>query len=111
MSLNRPDVRVFGQVRLGEPDGVVRLAATLPDDAASVDGHTLEIEFQGFYIDVEPFLELAAQLMRPGDSGHLDHFDDEHGVLTRYDLRPGAHEGKSHRYDDILEHTKNEGNR
>ena len=111
MSLNRPDVRVYGQVRLAEAAAGGRVAAALPDDAASVDGHTLEIDFQGFYIDVEPFLELAAELMRPGDSGHLDHFDDEHGVLIRYDLHPGAHESKSHRYDDILEHTKNEGNR
>ena len=111
MSLNRPDVRVFGQVRLADAAAVARLAETLPDDAASQDGGALEIDFQGFYIDVEPFLELAAALMRPGDSGHLDHFDDEHGVLTRYDLLPGGHESRSHRYDDILEHTKNEGNR
>ena len=106
----RPDVRVFGQAALADHGAAAELAGLLPHEAVSLSGGTLEIDFAGFYIDVEPFLERAATLLRAGDSGHLDHFDDENRVLTRYDLRPGGHESKSHRYDDILEHTKGEGN-
>lgn len=110
MNRYRPDLRLFGQVRLAAPEALPRLAATLPGDAASLHGSVLEIEYSGFVIDVEAFLTLAAQLMRPGDSGHLDVFDDESGMLTRYDLAAGGHASKTHRYDDIMEHTKAEGN-
>lgn len=110
MSSGKPDIRVFGQVSMADAGALARLAQTLPDDVASLSGTSMDIEFAGFYIDVDEFLETAASSMRAGDSGHLDYFDDEHGVLTRYDLAPGGHASKSHRYDDILEHTKGDGN-
>jgi hypothetical protein len=110
LSSGRPDVRVFGQVTLADAATASRLATSLPAEAVSLSGASLEIDFAGFYIDIDPFLEGAAQLMRSGVSGHLDYFDDEHSVLTRYDLLSGGHQSKSHRYDDILEHTKGEGN-
>lgn len=95
---------------MADAGALARLAGTLPDDVTSLSGSSMEIEFAGFYLDVDVFLETAASSMRAGDSGHLDVFDDENGVLTRYDLAPGGHESKSHRYDDILEHTKGDGN-
>ncbi|KAF0234536.1 MAG: hypothetical protein FD177_728 [Desulfovibrionaceae bacterium] len=110
MSSGKPDIRVFGQVSMADAGALARLAGTLPDDVTSLSGSSMEIEFAGFYLDVDVFLETAASSMRAGDSGHLDVFDDENGVLTRYDLAPGGHESKSHRYDDILEHTKGDGN-
>jgi len=106
----RPDLRLYGQLNLADAFELPRLAATLPDEAATISGNTLDIDFEGFYADVDGYLELAASCMRPGDSGHLDVFDEEHRVLTRYELAPGGHASKSHRYDDILEHTKGEGN-
>lgn len=95
---------------MADTHALARLAGTLPDEAVSISGSALEIEFAGFYLDVDEFLETAASTMRAGDNGHLDLFDDENGVLTRYDLAPGGHASKAHRYDDILEHTKGDGN-
>ena len=106
----KPDFRLYGQVSLASPGDLKLLAATLPADAVSVSEKVLDIDYAGFFIDVEEFLALSAKLMKAGDSGHLDVFDDENQVLTRYDLAAGGHASKSHRYDDILEHTKGEGN-
>jgi hypothetical protein len=103
-------MRLYGQVAPSDPEALALLAATLPPDASSVSGKILDIDYAGRHVLVDDFLDAAAKLMRPGDSGHLDVFDDEERVLTRYDLATGEHSFKSHRYDDILEHTKGEGN-
>lgn len=110
MRSGKPDFRLYGQVRLAGPGAAEELSAALPHDAATIENGLLDIDYAGFFVDTEDFLALAASLMKPGDEGHLDVFDDENRVLTRYDLAPGGHESKSHRYDDILEHTKGEGN-
>jgi len=106
----KPDFRVFGQVRLKDAQGLKRLGGTLPMEAWSIAGDTLDIEYVGRFLDVEEFLDAAARVIEPGDEGHLDIFDDEAGRLTRMTLAGGGHTSKSHRYDDILEHTKGEGN-
>jgi hypothetical protein len=106
----KPDIRVYGQAVLTDRDSLPSLSATLPPDAWSIQDGVLDIDYAGFFLDVEDFLDTAARLMQNGDSGHLDIFDDEHQILTRYDLARGGHLSKTHRYDDILEHTKGEGN-
>jgi len=106
----KPDFRVFGQVKLRNARGLEALSGTLPQEAWSVSGSTMDIEHAGRFLDVEEFLDVAARIMGPGDEGHLDIFDDEAGRLTRVTLTGGGHTSKSHRYDDILEHTKGEGN-
>lgn len=95
---------------LGRSENLGRLAATLVSDAVSLSGNVMDIDYAGRHTDVEEFLDAASVLMEQGDSGHLDMFDDECGVLTRYELSRGGHTSKTHRYDDILEHTKGEGN-
>lgn len=103
-------MRLYGQLTLADARQLPRLAAALPHEAASISGNNLDIDYEGFTIDVEEYLDLASRTMKPGDSGHLDVFDDENRVLSRYEFAPGGHDVKSHRYDDILEHTKAEGN-
>lgn len=110
MRSGKPDLRLFGQVELPDSGALTPLAATLPPDATSVSGNVLDIDYAGRHIDVEDFLDAAAQVLHKGGSGHLDVFDDEEQLLTRYELAAGGHSFKSHRYDDILEHTKGEGN-
>jgi len=106
----KPDLRLYGQVTLSYPERLSRLAGTLVSEAVSISGNVLDIDYAGRHTDVEEFLDTAATLMEEGDSGHLDMFDDESSVLTRYELSHGGHTFKTHRYDDILEHTKGEGN-
>jgi hypothetical protein len=106
----KPDLRLYGQVTLSRSEGLSRLAATLPPDAVSISGNVLDIDYAGRHTDVEDFLDATSMIMEEGDSGHLDMFDDDGCVLTRYELSRGGHTFKAHRYDDILEHTKGEGN-
>ena len=110
MRSGKPDLRLFGQVSLARSENLGLLAATLVSEAVRISGNVLDIDYAGRHTDVEEFLEAASELMEEGDSGHLDMFDDESGVLTRYELSRGGHTSKTHRYDDILEHTKGEGN-
>jgi hypothetical protein len=106
----RADFRVYGQVRLADPAALTVLAATLPPEAATRDRDTLDIDHEGAFFDTQDFLDAAARLLGPGESGHLDILDEDARIVTRYDLAPGGHRHVSHAYDDILEHTKNEGN-
>ena len=110
MRSGKPDFRLFGQVALKNSAQLAALGHTLPSGAWSIAGETLDIDYAGCSLDMDDFLTAAARLMRPGDVGHLDVFDDEAGRLTRITLAPGGHFSQSHRYDDILEHTKGEGN-
>lgn len=95
---------------MDDPARLRALADTLPEDAAVLNGDTLDVEYAGFHRDIAEFLAAADRMLRPGESGHLDVFDDSAGVIIRYDLAPGGHTWVSHSYDDILEHTKGEGN-
>lgn len=103
-------LRVYGQVESASSATLAALLAALPDAAASVEGGRLEIDHEGFYFDPDPFLEAAAELLAPEESGHLDLFDEDERSLTRFELARGGHTAKTFRYDDILEHTKGEGN-
>lgn len=106
----RPALRAYGQVESASPATLFALQATLPDDAARVDADSLEIDHEGVFFDPEDFLEAAAVLLAPGEGGHLDLFDEDERRLTRFELAHGGHSAKTFRYDDILEHTKGEGN-
>ncbi|GAB6038526.1 hypothetical protein JCM15519_30850 [Fundidesulfovibrio butyratiphilus] len=106
----RTVLRVYGQVESSSPATLAALLAVLPDDAGGIEGKRLEIEHEGFYFDPDPFLEAAAVLLAPGEGGHLDLFDEDERSLTRIELAHGGHSAKTFRYDDILEHTKGEGN-
>uniref|UniRef100_A0A7C4AI13 Uncharacterized protein n=1 Tax=Fundidesulfovibrio putealis TaxID=270496 RepID=A0A7C4AI13_9BACT len=110
MRSGKPAFRLYGAVTLSDAAMAARLADTLPHGAARQDGASLDVDYAGHWVDVDAFLDLAATLLQPGQDGHLDVFDDDEGRITRYDLLPGAHQSVSHRYDDILEHTKGEGN-
>ncbi|GFK95208.1 hypothetical protein NNJEOMEG_03066 [Fundidesulfovibrio magnetotacticus] len=110
MRNGKPDFRLFGRVRPANPGDLPRLAATLPPDASTRDGDTLDIDYAGLHLDLEDFLQEARRLLGQEGEGHLDAFDDEARVLTRYELSAAGHAAKTHRYDDILEHTKGEGN-
>ena len=95
---------------MADVQALARLRDTLPNEAAQMSGPTLDIDYEGLALDPRDFLDLAAEILRQGDTGHLDVFDDQAGVFTRYELTPGERAAKSFRYDDILEHTKREGN-
>lgn len=110
MRWGRVRFRVYGQVRLTDPAILAELRHALPDGATTLNGDTLDIDHEGGFFDIQDFLEAAARLLPPDQAGNLDVFDDDTCTVTRYELTTGGHSAVCRSYDDILEHTKNEGN-
>ncbi|MBF0480071.1 MAG: hypothetical protein HQK81_00415 [Desulfovibrionaceae bacterium] len=104
------DCRLYGQISGIDRDVFSRLEDQLPSGAASFANGAMEIEYEGRAADLEDFLAGAAALMPPGSAGHLDHIDNELWRVNRYTLRPGGFDLESYGVDDVLDHTKAEGN-
>lgn len=104
------DYRIYGRIRGLLQDAAARLAAEAPFEVARAGAEGLEIEHEGRYVDVEEFLARAVMLLGEGGDGDVDVIDNEAWTITRYALRPGAFEAVSHGLDDVLDHTKGEGN-
>jgi len=104
------DCRLYGEISGIGDNLFLRLEGHLPPEAASFAGGVMEIEYEGRAVDLEDFLAEAAELMPPGSAGHLDHIDNELWRVNRYTLRPGGFDLESYGVDDVLDHTKAEGN-
>lgn len=108
----RPGVpyRIYGRIRGLAPEAARELAAIAPFDTARAGAGGIEIEHEGRYVDVEEFLARAVALLSEGGDGDVDVIDEEAWTITRYALRPGDFQAVSHGLDDVLDHTKGEGN-
>lgn len=104
------DVRIYGRIRGLAPDVARELAALAPFDTATAGPDGIEIEHEGRHVDVEEFLARAVAALGEGGDGDVDVIDEEAWTITRYALRRGAFEAVSHGLDDVLDHTKAEGN-
>jgi hypothetical protein len=104
------DFRIYGRIRGLSPDVAVKLAAEAPFETARAEAGGIEIEHEGRFVDVEEFLARAVSLLPEGGDGDVDVIDEEAWTITRYALRPRGFEAVSHGLDDILDHTKGEGN-
>jgi len=104
------DFRIYGRIRGLSPEAAGKLAAEAPFETARAVAGGIEIEHEGRYVDVEEFLARAVSLLPEGGDGDVDVIDHEAWTITRYALRPGDLQAVSHGLDDVLDHTKNEGN-
>jgi len=104
------DCRLYGQISGIDQKVFQRLEDHLPPEAASFAGGVMEIEYEGRAADLEDFLAAVAELLPPGGAGHLDHIDNELWRVNRYALRPGGFDLESYDVNDVLDHTKTEGN-
>jgi len=104
------DCRLYGEINGLDHGLFLRLEDRLPPGAASFRDGVMEIDYEGRAADLEDFLAEAAEVMPPGSSGHLDHIDNELWRINRYGLRPGGFDLESRGLNDILDHTKAEGN-
>jgi hypothetical protein len=104
------DCRLYGEISGIDHKVFQRLEDHLPPEAASFRDGVMRIEHEGRAADLEDFLAEAARLMPAESSGHLDHIDNELWRVNRYTLRPGGFDLESYGVDDVLDHTKAEGN-
>ena len=103
------DFKFYGELAGLSPETAARLALTLPDDAAIWDGNRLNLEYEGFEAALEDFLEEIKSLPAQAQ-GHLDVIDNYNQRVSRYAFSGNSIHCESFGFDDILEHTKNEGN-
>lgn len=113
-SRHEADVKAYGRLRPVSREDFTRLAGLLPEDAATLDekdprGPTLDIEHVGRWFDPQPYLDATAVLAGKVEA-HLDYIDLVDWTIRRLELAPGGWEGPERNLDDILEHTKGEGN-
>jgi hypothetical protein len=106
----KPACRVYGEVRGLSPEAWTRLAPACPLESAVYRDGVLEFEHEGGWVDADGFLEALAQALSPGGEGHADVIDNDAWTISRYVLAPGRASSETFGLDDVLEHTKGEGN-
>ncbi len=82
------------------------LAGSSPFQKAVFQNGVLSVDYEGCYIDVEPFLDQAARLLAPGGWGKLDVIDQLDWRLTRYSVENGTWSAKSVHGDQAVERTR-----
>jgi len=106
----RSDYRVYGQVWGLSEEAAGRLAVELPFSSALFEDGVLVLEHEGGWIDVEEAARGIAEALPEGGEANVDLIDNVDWTVTRYAIYPGRCESETYNADDILEHTKNEGN-
>lgn len=106
----KPDLRVYAEARGLTPEAWAGLVADCPFEEAVYAAGTLEIEYEGRFVDADSFLEALCAALSPGGSGHADVIDNDAWTITRYLLSPGKCASQAFGIDDVLENTKSEGN-
>ncbi len=106
----RSGYRVYGQVWGLDAALAERLGAALPFAEASFEDGVLVLEHEGGWIDVEEAAGEIASALPPGGEANVDLIDNVDWTVTRYAIYPGGYDSETYNADDILEHTKNEGN-
>lgn len=66
----------------------------------------LSVDYEGCYIDVEPFLDEVSRLLAPDGWGKLDFIDQIEWTLTRYTVQRGSWSAKSVHGDQAVERTR-----
>jgi hypothetical protein len=96
-------VRVYADVHGLSPEAYEEIRQTMPFDQAVYKDRILNVDFEGHYIDVEPFLNDVARLMDDGGWGKLDFIDQIDYALTRYVIKKGEWKAKDVLVDNVVE--------
>jgi len=99
-------VRAYGDFHGLTAGDAERLQAASPFQKAVFRDGVLSVDYEGCYIDVEPFLDAVAKLLGPGGWGKLDVIDQLEWTLTRYSVQDGAWSAKSVHGDQAVERTR-----
>ena len=75
----------------------------MPFDQVVYKDRILAVDFEGHYIDVEPFLDDVARLMDDDGWGKLDFIDQIDYALTRYLIKKGSYTAQEVLVDNVVE--------
>ena len=96
-------VRVYADVNGLSPEAYEEIRASMPFDQAVYKDRVLAVDFEGHYIDVEPFLNDVARLIDADGWGKLDYIDQIDYALTRYVIKKGEWKAKDVLVDNVVE--------
>jgi hypothetical protein len=101
-------VRVYADIHGLSPEAFAEIKPSLPFDQVVYKDRCLNVDFEGHYIDVEPFLDACARLLDEGGWGKLDFIDQIDYHLTRYVIKKGEWTAKGVLVDNVVESVKQE---
>jgi len=96
-------VRVYADIHGLSPEAFEEVRRSMPFDQVVYKNRLLNVDFEGHYIEVEPFLNDVARLMDADGWGKLDYIDQIDYALTRYVITPGAWKAKEVLVDNVVE--------
>lgn len=96
-------VRVYADIHGLPPEAFEEIRGSMPFDQVVYRDGVLNVDFEGHYIDVEPFLNDVARLLAPGGWGKLDFIDQIDYALTRYLIKPGSYRAEDVLVDHVVE--------
>lgn len=96
-------VRVYADIHGLSPEACKEIMASMPFDQAVYKNRVLSVDFEGHYIDVEPFLNDCARLLDDNGWGKLDFIDQIDYALTRYVIKKGEWKAKEVLVDNVVE--------
>ncbi|HMM39047.1 MAG TPA: hypothetical protein PKB11_09855 [Desulfovibrio sp.] len=99
-------VRAYGDFHGLSREDAERLRPGSPFTKIVFRDGVLSVDYEGCYIDVEPFLDEVVRLMPPEGWGKLDCIDQIEWRLTRYTVRGNAWTARTVSGDQAVERTR-----
>jgi hypothetical protein len=96
-------VRVYADIHGLSPEAFEEIRRSMPFDQSVYRDRVLSVDFEGHYIDVEPFLDACARLLDDTGWGKLDFIDQIDYHLTRYVIKKGEWKAKDVLVDNVVE--------
>lgn len=96
-------VRVYADIQGLSPEAFEEIRQSMPFDQVVYKDRTLGVDFEGHYIDVEPFLNDVARLLDEDGWGKLDYIDQIDYALTRYVIKKGEVRAVNVMLDNVME--------
>jgi hypothetical protein len=96
-------VRVYADIHGLSPEAFEEIRQSMPFDQVVYKDRILAVDFEGHYIDVEPFLNDCARLMDDNGWGKLDFIDQIDYALTRYVIKKGSYTTTDVMVDNVVE--------
>lgn len=95
--------RVYADVVGLSPEAFEKIKTAMPFTQVDYDGHTLRVDHEGEFLDVDDFLSTVMELMNPDGWAHLDYIDNLDYTLTRYRIENGKMTERIVDVDSVVE--------
>jgi hypothetical protein len=96
-------VRVYADIHGLSPEAFEEIRHSMPFDQVVYKDRILAVDFEGHYIDVEPFLDDIARLIDDDGWGKLDFIDQIDYALKRYVIKKGSYRSVDVMLDNVME--------